>query len=466
MPRNDTICAVASPAGHSARAIVRVDGPATPDLLHEFFEIETQKRSLHRPQLRMGDWRARGLGIRCLVLIYEPEHSYTGGLGAEIILPGNPWLLRRVIDEAVSLSNPERPIRVAMPGEFTARALLSGRLTGEQAEGVQALISAGNAHEHSLARSLLDGGTGEQYRVIADEVGTLLALVESGIDFSEEEDIVTIVPNTLRSRIQAVRNEIASLLGDVPGAPVDESLVRIVLLGAPNAGKSTLFNSLLGRPRAIVSDIAGTTRDALIERLVIDPLSGHTPEIELVDLAGLEMGDQTGPSGAAAQDRTREILERADAIVWCDPTGRFSLQGAFADLETESRPVIRVRTKGDLLIPAQTQEALAVCALDGWHVEALRRAIGDLAIEVRGRQSPDGPGSLIARHRRALREAEISLCETIRILDAQESGEYLEQPETIAGSLRIALDRIGEISGRIEPDDIIGRIFATFCIGK
>ncbi|TVQ77773.1 MAG: hypothetical protein EA380_06965 [Phycisphaeraceae bacterium] len=464
LPTEDTIVAVASPAGRAARGIVRVDGAATPAILRALTGEVPDERGVRRARLRLRGWEAHDLSMACLVLRARAGRSYTGGESAELILPGNPHLLRRIVDDALSVSTPERIVRGALPGEFTARAMLAGRMTSEQAEGVQALVSAGNAHEHALARSLLDGSTGDRYRAVADELAVLLALVESGIDFTDEEDVVPIAPAELCARLGKLDVEMVSLLGPGSRATVDESPVRMALVGAPNAGKSTLFNALLGRERAIVSEQAGTTRDVIAEALPRDPMMPHAPAIELLDLAGLDAGSASdGRAHGAAQLAARDAIGAADAIVWCDPSGQFD-DAKVAHLVAE-RPamVLRVRTKADLVAPQDTGEMLAVCALDGWRMDALHRALCDAATTVRGYSTPLAPGSLVSRHRAALQEAQRCVREAMELINPAREAHSIE---LVASSLRLALDRIGEIAGRIEPDDIIGRIFATFCIGK
>lgn len=464
LPTEDTIVAVASPAGRGARGIVRVDGPATGQILRALTGEQLDERAVHRARLWLRGWEARDLSMVCLVLRARAGRSYTGAESAELIVPGNPHLLRRIVEDALSVSTSERVVRNALPGEFTARALLAGRMTSEQAEGVQALIAAGNAHEHALARSLLDGSTGDRYRAVADELAMLLALVESWIDFTDEEDVVPISADELRERLEKLNDEMASLLGPGSRALTDESPVRMALVGAPNAGKSTIFNALLGRERAIVSDQAGTTRDVIAEMLARNPMLPHAPDIELLDLAGLDAGPTSKSlADAAAQRGAADAIRGADAIVWCDPSGRFD-DAAVMHLAAE-RPmmVLRVRTKADLIAPGGMGETLAVCALDGWRMDALHRALCDAATTLRGSSTPLAPGSLVSRHRAALQEAQRSVREAMELINGTRQTHAIE---LVALSLRLALDSIGEIAGRIDPDDIIGRIFATFCIGK
>ncbi|MCW5777709.1 MAG: 50S ribosome-binding GTPase, partial [Phycisphaeraceae bacterium] len=223
----------------------------------------------------------------------------------------------------------------------------------------------------------------------------------------------------------------------------------VALVGPPNAGKSTLFNALLGRRRAVVSDVAGTTRDALREPLDLSQDAPGAPAVDLLDLPGLD-GVAHGPIDAEAQRAARLVLRGADAIVHCDPGGRFApIEG-----EPSGAPIIRVRTKADL--PASDGGGLPVCALDGWNLGPLRRAIAD---------SVGAPaGTMLPRHRRGLAFALRGL-EDAGSLTANDAHS-LGAPELVADALRSALDAIGELTGRVTPDDVIGRVFASFCVGK
>jgi tRNA modification GTPase len=352
--------------------------------------------------------------------------------------------LERVLARALQVPG----VRHAEPGEFTARAYLNGKLTLEQAEGVAATVAARTDEQLASARDLLAGTAGARYRGWADELTTLLALVEAGIDFTDQEDVRAIEPGDLALRLERVRDQLRSFLGAAGGTERAHALPRVVLFGAPNAGKSTLFNALLGRRRAVVSGVAGTTRDVLAEELDLSRDAPGSGCVLLTDLAGLDESD-VGGTAAEAQTRARTALAGADVIVHCDPAGDFGALDAGA-------LVIRVRTKAD--VPAHrvdSEDALAVCALDGWNLGALRRAIADAAWSRRAA----GLAALLPRHRRAIESMESSVGAGMDLARGADAAE-------LAGHLRMALDAAGELVGRIAPDDILGRVFATFCVGK
>jgi len=438
----DTIVAVASGPARSARAIVRLSGPLTRAALALVLEEPADGRGARAVRVRVttafGD---RSIAARAL--LFAAPRSFTGEDCAELILPGHPALLERTVDRLLRCPG----VRPAQPGEFSARAFLNGKLSPEQAEGIAAVIAARSSAELATAQRLLSGELGAEYRRLADDLAHALALVEAGIDFTDQEDVVAIAPSDLRARLAGLRAAIDGLIGPGSRTERDSGEVRIVLVGPPNAGKSTLFNALLGRERAVVSDEPGTTRDAVAEPIDFDGARWGLRRAVLVDLAGLDESLALRSAlDSAGQRAAGEAIEGADVLVLCDPAGRFAMPA----IEPRERPVVRVRTKADL--PGAADGGLAVCALDGWNLGALRRAIADAAGAAQG-----GPGDLPARHRAALLGGAASLDEALGSVD---------RPELCAASMRSALDRLGEISGAIPPDDVIGRIFASFCIGK
>lgn len=456
----DTITALASGSGRSARALIRLSGPGVPMVLARWFVEPPASPGAHRARLRLHVEQDGETDVPCLLLVFGAPRSYTGEHAAEIILPGHPSLIQRVLDQFLS----EPHVRSAEPGEFTARAFLNDKMPLEQAEGVQAAIAARSASELHAAKLLLSGDAGRAYRELAEEVARLLALVEAGIDFTDQEDVV---PIDVRDLGHGLRNCVFGLecfLGPATDEAV-QSEPRVVLAGPPNAGKSTLFNALLSKARAVVSGTPGTTRDAIEDSLDSTRLGAgpDCPDLRLVDLAGLDEALALRSSiDAEAQAKARAQIDRADVILFCDPSGRFEP----SMLPSTGARVIRVRTKADLPRAAGTEgseAAVAVCALDGWNLDALRRAIVDAALAETA--SSAGTLAVVPRQRRALRAAREAFR---RALDAsgQCRGPVVQSPEVVAGEMRIALDALGEIVGKVTPDDVLGRVFALFCVGK
>jgi tRNA modification GTPase len=296
---------------------------------------------------------------------------------------------------------------------------------------------------------------------MAEELATLLALVEAGIDFTDQEDVVPISPASLVARLDALASSAHEIIGASTGREHNQHVPMVVLAGAPNAGKSTLFNAILGRKRAVASPIAGTTRDALREEL---DLRSGVGVVQLVDLAGvMEVSHDVAGIDEQAQSAAREHIDRADVVVHCDPSARFIEQ-----FHTRGT-VLRVRTKSDVPVCRTTAAAmrespmtvLSVCALDGRNLDVLREAIIDALSAARGRSEH----VVLPRHRRALGVACAHL-DMARQAIVDPDAPSLRSPEIIAGELRRALDAMEELAGRMPPDEVIGRIFATFCIGK
>ncbi len=444
--QRDTIAAIASPQGRSLRGIVRVSGPSTFEALQACVTPAPTGAGAHRCRFDLD-----GAALPILLLTFQAPASYTSEDAAEIQAPGNPDLLNRMLELLCAHDG----VRPANPGEFTARAHLNGKLTIEQAEGVAALIAAEDESQRQAADDLLTGATGDRYRAIADEIAEALALVEAGIDFTDQEDVVAITPGDLLARLGAQLEQIDTLLGPVAAAAPNES-PSVVLVGAPNAGKSTLFNALLGKPRAIVSATPGATRDALRE-----PLDLGTSQATLIDLAGLDES-LAGRSAidAEAQLIARETINAASVVVVCDPSGAFEL----ASLAPSGAVTLRVRTMADLPSAGDDAftDALRVCSLDGWNLNALRRAIGDACAAARG----DSATHVLPRHQAALTIARQNIQSATDRAALFADTDRLHDEELIADPLRAALDALGTITGQVSPDDVLGRIFSSFCIGK
>lgn len=465
---NDTIvaCASAPPAWSNAtRAAIRISGPATQSILAKFQFNESTKatpkpqRGIHPAVLHLTNQTQ----LPIVVLNFVAPNSYTGEHVAELLVPSNPHLVDRLLSWLTSHDQ----VRLAQPGEFTARAFLRGRLSLEQAEGIGATIAAQSTEQIAAAKELLTGRTGSEYRAWADEITNLLALVEAGIDFTDQEDVVPIAPHSLATRIDSLLTRLQRHAGASAGreSQGDTALPLVALIGKPNAGKSTLFNALLGSHRAVASPLAGTTRDVIIERLDLSPDSPGAGEVLLADLPGLD-ASPIALSDHQAQQSLQEKLNRADLFIWCDPTGTFDdrditkITHAEPSHSLSTKPFIRIQTFGDKITSPHSSNSLHVCALDGWNINSLRRAIADHA---RARYG-SGIASLLPRHRRAIDTAAAALYEARSEVNPQ--SHALTNPEALAEHLRTALQAIGELVGTITPDDVIGRVFATFCVGK
>ncbi|MEL6796291.1 MAG: GTPase [Planctomycetota bacterium] len=419
---SDTIAARASSVGTGDRAVIRLSGPL--DTIAHLFDPVPASRGVVRTMLDLG-----GVKLPCVALRFVAPKSYTGEDGLELLIPGGPAIVDRVTQALLACEG----IRPAGPGEFSARAYLAGKLTLDEARGVEATIAASNRAQLAAADRLLSGQLGEAARGWAERITHLLALVEAGIDFTDQEDVTAIEPDDLAGALETLRNEIASELGADRGSERRAGVPTVVLVGPASAGKSTLFNALLGKRRSITDAEPGTTRDAIAEPLT---LPGGI-EVELVDLPGLD--------GSAGAQLARERIDAADVVLACDEFGRFE---PHSDERT-----IRVRTKADRASTADRSDALPVCGLSGEGLADLTRAIASACRSLAG---DDGslPTSVAARLRGCMDA----------VTDANAMAH--SDAELIADRLRLALDELGAITGRVDPDAVLGRVFASFCVGK
>lgn len=449
MPIGNTIAAISTAPGCAPRAMIRISGPDVPSVAHDLLGLKLDQRGAAKTRISLHD----SLSLPVLALCYPAPNSYSGEDTLELLIPGGSPITHRVLDRILE----DDRITLAEPGAFSARAYMNGRLSLSEAEGIALRISALGEDALRAADALLDGRYGQQCRAWVDELANLLALVEAGVDFSDQEDVVPIAPRDLAQRLRLLEDQLQDQAGSTSGGRADHDRPVVVLVGKPNAGKSALFNALLRQTRAVVSEQAGTTRDALREPLDLAHDVPGCGTVELVDLAGL---DQTSVDelDAQAQAMARTIVAGADAVLWCDPAGRFD-QGGF-EIPAGSQ-VVRVRTKSDLPQSADAATAgVAVSAFDRTTLGVLRRSIADACSQASG----TGVGVFVPRHRRALRDAIRSIDDAIDGIEPQSHG--LSQPELTALCLREALDALGELVGEVSPDDVIGRVFATFCVGK
>jgi tRNA modification GTPase len=485
----DTILAQASAPGVSGKAIVRLAGPGAFAALEGLASKAPPRGRGWGGRVPSAGFSRRGVSACTLWLDSETSHelvplpatvlafpaprSYTGDDVIEVVVPGNPHLVQRLLRACLAASTSDQPIRMAQPGEFTARAFLRGRLTLTQAEGVAATIAAASAEQLAGAKALLAGTTGEAYRAWADELTTLMALVEAGIDFTDQEDVVAIAPTALAARATALRDAIRSHLGAARARESSSALPRVVLAGAPNAGKSTLFNALLGRPRAVASPTVGTTRDVLAEELDLRRDAPGAGSVMICDVPGLDVPGTRGTtsssaSDAAAQVHALEAIRTADLVLWCEHLASPAPMLDALSLDPDRTLVVHTfadrsrveRRHQPGTNPRSAHAFIPVCGLDGWNLPELRRAIARHALATHSA----GIASLLPRHREALVATLMSLDAGLAAFDP--TRQALDAPEAVAHHLRAALTALGELVGQISPDDVIGRVFATFCVGK
>ena len=471
---NDTIAAISTPLGEGAIALLRVSGPHAVELADAVFRGKTlagalaarvqQFGAIHDGEHKLDD---------VLLTVFRAPHSYTGEDTVEIACHGGVLVTRRILELLLKCG-----ARSAEPGEFTQRAYLNGKMDLTQAEAVMDLITAQTDLALRAASEQLEGRLGERIRALRERLLELLAHVEAFIDFPDED----IDPDTgaaLLKKLAAARTEIEALLATAHEGRVLREGVRTVIYGVPNVGKSSLLNLLLGYERAIVSARPGTTRDVIEE--VIN-LRGYP--LRLVDTAGLrESDDEVEREGMA---RTRRQLERADLVLQVvdasapprgadAPSATVPAGAPPADASTDGG----VRRTTANVASAPRGAALLVLnksdlgehpgwrGVEGVRISCLKNAgltqLEDAIIaRITGGHAAhrDWSVAINARHHACLAKALEYSNAARRALDDGLS------PEFVAEELRGALDAVGEVVGKADSEEILGKIFSTFCIGK
>jgi tRNA modification GTPase len=446
MDARDTIAAVSSAVGVGARMIVRVSGGAAHGLARQLAPVG---RIAPGAALSCRIWP----GVMGWVYWFTGPRSYTGEDLVEFHVPGSPVLGRMLLEEIV-----RRGARQAEPGEFTARAYFNGRMDLTQAEGVAATIAAQSERELRAARQLLAGELARRLTPVMDDVAQALALVEVGIDFSDE-DVTFLSAAEVRARCAAAIGVLEGILAESARFDRLSHEPRIVLVGRPNAGKSTLLNALAGRQRAVVSNMAGTTRDAIWAEARL-----ARGMVRVVDVAGVEeVGSGQWAVGSAGESIARQMWEQAMRAVGEADLVVMVVEPAAADGEVKLPRAVDlvVMTKVDLIEDKGRQECLPHLkrlegsAVTGAGMDELRGRLDELAFGA----TASGSGlALNARHVRAIGEARDALS---RAVESVEGGA-----EVVAMELREGLEALGAVLGRMSPDDLLGRIFSRFCIGK
>jgi len=434
---SDTIFALATPPGRGAIAILRLSGPGTDAAIAAFGARDLKPRYA---SLRTLSHDGRRLD-EALVLRFPAPNSYTGEDSAELHLHGG-----RAVVEAVSQALIALGLRPADPGEFTRRAFENGRMDLAQAEAVADLIDAETAAQAAQALGQLDGRLSEAYAGFRRDLLRALALVEAEIDFPDEE-----VPDNLaRTAGPVLDGLIADLKAALADARRGERVregYRIVLIGETNAGKSSLFNALVAREAAIVTPIAGTTRDVLDADLVI---GGYA--VTLSDTAGLR--DSDDPVEAEGVRRARARAEQAELRLWVRAPG--DPEGVAAAYARPDDLLVLTKADIDQAAPPPGRPAVAVSTATGEGLAELHDWIAArLAHDLAG---ADFPAVTRERHRRRLEEALFAVEAGRRALDVA--------PEMAADDLRRAAEALARVTGAIGVEDVLGEVFASFCIGK
>lgn len=442
MIRGDTIAAIASPAGTGAVALLRISGPQALSVAVLAFQGPplAPRRAVYG---RIVDEAGQVIDS-VVATFFKGPASFTGEDTVEIGCHGGVLVTRRVLDAILRCG-----ARMAEPGEFTQRAWLNGKLDLTQAEAVMDVISAQTDMALRAAQRQLEGAIGRRALELRDGLLGVLAHVEAYIDFPEE-DISPDTGEALRAGILQVQDGIARLLSTADQGRILREGARTVLAGLPNAGKSSLLNTLLGFERAIVSEVPGTTRDTIEEVINLRGIP-----LRLVDTAGLrDTVDVIEREGVA---RSRRMVEQADLVLEI-------VDGSLPPGERVAAepgvPRLLVLNKADLGIAAGwgSEEGIAVSCHTGEGIDQLAARMLELLSGGHGFTGMEA--AVNARHKACLELAHRSLIAAIAQLDAGAA------PEFVALDLREALNALGDIAGRTDTEDLLGEIFARFCIGK
>ena len=438
MSRKDTICAQASGAGRAAIAVIRISGPATGEILRALCGLPAAR---HASLRTIRDPRTETLLDRGLVLWFPAPASFTGEDMAELHVHGGRAVVANVLDAALSIDD----VRLAEPGEFAARAFENGKIDLTEVEGLADLI---NAETDAQARQALAQAGGSLRRLYESWRGKLLraqALAEAGLDFADEADVAANVTTNVGAIVAELILQISNHLADRRGERLRDGF-RVVIVGAPNAGKSSLLNALARRDVAIVSEEAGTTRDIIEVHLDLDGLP-----VILTDTAGLR--EASGKVEVEGIRRALARVEAADLVVWLIDAKK-PVSAPPEPLARGRVPFLAVRNKIDLA-PVGAAEGISLSAKTGEGIDTLVAELKARAREalVAGAESP---AVTRARHRAELEGA----------LAALERSRTAGPPELKAEELRIAARHLGRLTGNIDVEEVLGAIFSEFCIGK
>lgn len=451
----DTIVAPATSAGEGGIGIVRISGPAAEDALSQFFRPARRPPTFLSHQLYYGRFCGSDGALidEVMAVLMRAPKSYTREDVVEVHCHGGGLVMRRILDVFL-----EYGLRLARPGEFTLRAFLNGRIDLARAEAVIDVIRSRSDRACQVALQQMEGRLSSRIKSFRDGITDILALVETQIDFSDE-DIEHEDWLSLRYRGQEVVSQIEDLLATFDlGRPLREGL-SVLIIGRPNAGKSSLMNALLGESRAIVTEIAGTTRDTIEESLTLGALP-----LRLIDTAGIRHTEDLVESEGVRRARLK--VASSDLVLLVVDGSRCLGNEDYLALEAcRDARVLLIINKSDLFqvpIPSPFSHlpSVTISTYTGDGMADLRSSIESFFSAMEGGEGRESVTLCDRRHREALLRAREAVD---RFCSGSDSGL---SPEFLALELREALHALGEITGETTPDEILDRIFSQFCIGK
>ena len=454
---NNTVCAISTPYGSGGIAVVRVSGASAIQIVDTLFcgrksLMEAKAYTVHYGEIR------RSSGIRnpeseildqVLVSIFRAPHSFTGEDVVEIACHGSMYIQQTLLQWLVDAG-----CQLAKAGEFTQRAFLNGKMDLTEAEAVADLIAAQTKAEKDLALSQLRGGISNELAKLRERLLTFTSLVELELDFADHEELEFADRSELFALAQEIDTTIGKLVGSFKTGNAIKQGIPVAIIGAPNVGKSTLLNALLGEERAIVSDIQGTTRDTVEDTLVLDGML-----FRFIDTAGLRQTEDTIEN--LGIERSRQAAQKAAVLIHLqDATEPVDILSELDDIN--EKKIIQVYNKVDLLGKEarrrEDEEARVYLSAKSGHVEVLKQELITYA-----REQYDTRNAVTisnTRHYEALVRAQEAIKRVQDGLQMQISGEFLSM------DLQDCLSALGEITGQITSQEVLNNIFGKFCIGK
>jgi tRNA modification GTPase len=451
---DDTICALATAGGIGAIGVIRVSGSNTFRIVNSVFKgknlEQAETHTLHFGKIVDGDT----VLDEVLASVFVGPKSYTGEHTIELSCHGSPYILQKILELLV-----KKGARMAKPGEFTLRAFLNKKLDLSQAEAVADLIAADSAASHQTAMQQMRGGYSQQIQFLREQLVNFASLIELELDFAEE-DVEFASKTELYNLVKNIHSLLHSLIQSFTYGNVLKNGVPTVIAGRPNAGKSTLLNALLNEERAIVSNIAGTTRDTIEESFVVDGIT-----FRLIDTAGIRHSTDTIES--IGIERTFEAIQKATLVLYlfdASSTSPEQLEEELAQIPEGNRVIIPIRNKIDLVQNGASGGGIwnrpEVVNISSLNKQGMDNLMDHLRSFIQTNKSGNDIVVSNLRHYEALQQASAALEQVLQAIELQMSGELL------AMDIRKAIFHLGEITGEITTDDLLGNIFSKFCIGK
>lgn len=452
---DDTIVALATPPGIGAIAVIRISGNKSFEMINDLFPskdiLQQASHTIHVGYLKQGD----KILDEAVVSLYKCPRSYTGEDVIEISCHGSPYIQQEIIKACI-----EKGARLAKPGEFTQRAFLNGKLDLAQAEAVADMIASNTAASHKAALNTMRGGFSERLKELREQLIKFSALIELELDFSQE-DVEFADRKKFYELINQLTDSTDKLINSFQLGNVIKNGVSVAIIGKPNAGKSTLLNTLLNENRAIVSDIPGTTRDTVEEMINIDGIL-----FRLIDTAGIRehTSDIIESEGVS---RSLEKMKNADVVLYLFDAGEEKSEVGSKKLEMEKNGLRYLLVANKIDIPGETkvkekfsdtEHIIFISAKEEKHIDVLKEKLIDTVLQ--GNIETENTIVTNARHYHALKEAAQSLNDIKAGLDNKLPGDLL------ALDIRRCLHYLGEITGEITNEDQLDYIFSKFCIGK